>query len=107
MDKNALGISILGGEIKAAAFRRGSVEVVDCPDTGENLAGLEKVLVEAAQKARAQGQPVAVALSHLRLVDQIVEVPPVKGWKLTRVLQRRAQTVKAFAGEAVWSRQAA
>ena len=49
----------------------------------------------------------ALALTHPRLIDQIVEVPPVKGWKLQRLLQRRARSSKAFVGEAAWSHQSA
>jgi hypothetical protein len=109
MDKIALGISLLNGELKAAAFGKGTgaPEGVEGGGTGDDLAGLGAAVRGVVDKTGAGGKPVAVALAHPRLTDQIVEVPPVKGWKLERLLQRRAQMNKAFTGQAVWSHQAA
>src|SRR5258708_361232 len=109
MDKVALGISILNGEFKAIAPGKGAGgrETYEGGGTGDNMTGFGPALRDAVEKTRTTGKTVALALAHPRMIDQIVEVPPVKGWKLARLLQRRAQTTKAFVGEAAWSYQTA
>src|SRR5579872_1854654 len=109
MDKIALGISILNGEVRAATFAKGTgmQPVGEGISTGENLPDLGQLLQDVVTKTQSAGKPVAVALAHPRLIDQIVEVPPVKGWKLEKLLQRRAQTTKTFVGDAAWSHQSA
>jgi hypothetical protein len=106
-DKTTLGISILNGELKAASLGQGSGETWESPALSDNFADLGPILAEAANKTRAEGKQVSIVLAHPRLIDRVVEIPPVKGWQLDRLLHRQAQATKAFVGEAVWSRQAA
>src|SRR5580693_6512453 len=108
MDKTALGISILNSEFKAASMGQGSsMETWETTGLSDNFAGVGAVLMEAVKKTRASGKQVAIVLAHPRLIDKVIEIPPVKGWKLDQLLHRQAQATKAFMGEAVWSRQAA
>jgi len=44
-------------------------------------------------------------LLHPRLVQQLVDAPPVKGAALQKIIQRHAQQQKVFPGEAVWASQ--
>ncbi len=109
MDKTSLGISVLNGDLRAVAFGRGAAAPVtgETNGLGENLAGLGLALLEVVEKTGTSGRTVAVALAHPRLIDQVVEVPPVTGWKLQRLLPRRVQAAKAFVGAAAWSSQPA
>ena len=109
MDRTILCLSCLNGQLKAVAFHRGAP-----PRTWERSAPVDDfgnfaaVVKEAAANTGYTGQQVAMVMAHARLNDQIMEVPPrVKGWTLDRFLQRRAQRLKTFEGEAVWSQQPA
>jgi hypothetical protein len=46
-------------------------------------------------------------LGHPRLVQQVLDVPPVKSASLRKILQRQAQQQKMFAGDATWTSQRA
>jgi hypothetical protein len=108
MDKNALCISLLGGQFKAVAMRRGTFENPWEPSLPvEDFTDIGQVLSEATAATRVEGKSATIVLAHPRLLDQVVEVPPVKQRTLDRLLQRRAEGMKTFAGEASWSRQAA
>lgn len=108
MDKIALGISLLNGELKAASIGQGSgMDTWESSASADDLAALGAVLAEAAQKTGANGRQASIVLAHPRLIDRVIEIPPAKGWKLDRLLHRRAQATKAFLGEAAWSRQEA
>jgi hypothetical protein len=108
MEKTALCISLLNGEVRAAALRRGApAGLWQRPEALEELAGFADVARQAAAGTRAGGRHVAVVLAHSRLNHQIIEVPPARGWALDRFLQRRVQHLKTFEGEAAWSCQPA
>src|SRR5438132_3936746 len=101
-----LSVSWLNSQFKAVAVHRGAVE-----GTWENPAELdtsvtfEALLREAIQKTGFRGQTVSMVLAHPRLVQQLVDVPPVKGAALKKVVQRQAQQQKMFPGEAAWAFQ--
>src|SRR2546423_37540 len=101
-----LSVSWLNSQFKAVAVNRGAIE-----GTWENPAELdgsinfEALLREAIQKTGFRGQTVSLVLAHPRLVQQLVEVPPVKGAALAKVLQRQAQQQKMFPAEAAWAFQ--
>src|SRR2546423_13893349 len=101
-----LSVSWLNSQFKAVAVNRGAVE-----GTWENPAELdgsinfEALLREAIQKTGFRGQTVSLVLAHPRLVQQLVDVPPVKGPALMKVVQRQAKQQKMFPGEAAWAFQ--
>ena len=101
-----LSVSWLNGQFKAVAVHRGTAEGT-WETTGENdLNGnFEAMLREAVQRTGFRGQTVSIVLAHPRLVQQLVEVPPVKGAALKKILQRQAQQQKMFPGEAAWACQ--
>jgi hypothetical protein len=108
MDKATLGISILNDQLKAVSSVKASgAEPYESTISVDDPAGLTAAIGEAAQKIRDDGRRIAIVLAHPRLIDQVVEIPPVKGWKLARLLDRRARAAKAFVGEAAWSNQPA
>jgi hypothetical protein len=108
MDKHALCVSLLGGQFKAMALRRGAVvNPWEASGPVDDLVGVTGVLAEAVLGTRAEGKTVTMVLAHARVLDQVVEVPPVKHRMLERLLQRRAEGMRTFSGEAAWSRQAA
>jgi hypothetical protein len=104
----ALALSLLGTEIKALTYRHGSLSSKwanpEPWDDPENLAGIIKL---SLSKAEPDGREVALVLAHPRLIDQVVELPPAKGWTLERLIERQAQNSKAFPGVPVWSWQPA
>src|SRR4029453_9450791 len=71
----------------------------------EDFTDFSTVLTEAVDKTRYVGSNVALVLAHPRLTQQLVEVPPVKGWNLERYIQRRVTQLKTFEAEASWSYQ--
>jgi len=108
MDRTILCLSCLNGQFKAAVFDRGSAAGCwERPDPVDDFGGVAAVVKEAAAKTRYVGHQVSMVLAHPRLNDQIVEAPPVRGWTLRRFLERRAQRLKTFEGEAAWSYQPA
>jgi len=104
-----LSVSWLNGQAKAVAVHRGAVEGTweGPPPTAETggAANFETLLREAVQKTGFRGQTVSMVLAHPRLVQQLVDVPPVKGGALKKVLQRQAQQQKMFPGDAAWTFQ--
>jgi hypothetical protein len=108
MERSILCLSCLNGQLKAVAVQRGSPSRSwERPAPVDDFTSFGTVAKEAVEKIGYTGQQVALVLAHPRLNDQIMEVPPVKGWTLDRFLQRRAQRLKTFDGEAVWSQQPA
>src|SRR5437867_11925192 len=99
MDKNAFCLSLLNGQFKAAAMRKGAVAATwERPEPLEDLAGQAAILQEAAERTRPTSRRVAIVLVQPRLSHQIVEVPPTRGWAVERFLERRVQTIKPFEG---------
>jgi hypothetical protein len=108
MQPIGLSMSLLGGEIKAVSTSRGRAGVQWAGRVLEDeFEGFAEAVREAGARTQAVGRQVAVVLAHSRMSDQPVAVPPVNGRMLDKLLERQAQSVKAFQGEVVWSRQAA
>src|ERR1041385_9537594 len=97
MDNLALCISHLGGQTKAVACQKGRFgpRWESRPNQGdpEDLSGL---LREIVAKTQPDGKLVSIVWAHPRLSNQVLEVPPAKGQALQRLIERQAQTVKAF-----------
>ncbi len=104
MDQTILGISWLNGQFKAVAVHKGTVTGRwECPEPVEDFAELTTILPEAIRETGYTGSNVGFVLVHARLTHQLVETPPAKGWVLERFIRRRANQLKPFATDAVWS----
>jgi hypothetical protein len=108
MEKNALCVSLLGGQFKAVALRKGAFDSRwEYPLAVDDMVLARAVLRDALLNTGAEGKSITMVLAHPRLIDQVIEVPPVKHRMLDRLLQRRADGMKTFTGDVSWSRQAA
>ena len=96
---STLSVSWLNSQFKAIAVQRGVVEGTwECPGEIEGTGNFEALLREAVQKTGYRGQTVSLLLAHPRLAQQLVDVPPVRGSALDKVVQRQAQQQKMFDG---------
>src|SRR5437868_3086682 len=101
-----LSISWLNSQFKAVAVHRGKVEGSwESPDAGEANGNFETLIREAVRQTGYRGQTISLLLAHPRLVQQLVDVPPVKEGALRKIIQRQAQQQKMFPGEAAWACQ--
>src|SRR5262249_17252736 len=101
-----LSVSWLNNQFKAVSVHRGAVESTwERPGETDGVPNFENFIREAVQQTGYRGQTVSLLLSHPRLVQQLVDVPPVKGAALQKVIQRQAQQQKVFSGEAAWASQ--
>ena len=108
MEKLALCVSCLNGEWTAAGFRKGAPSGLwHSPAVLDDFSAAGEAFRESFRTTQADGRTVGLVLAHSRLTDQVVDVPPVKGWKLLRYLDRRVQQIKTFEGDAAWSQQRA
>jgi len=72
----------------------------------ERISRAEKAeLREAVEKTGYRGETVSLLLAHPRLAQQLVDVPPVKGATLVKVIERQAQQQRMFNEEAAWASQ--
>src|SRR5512135_3041725 len=98
-----LSISWLNGQFKAVAVHRGAVEGTwEHPEEVEGAGEFGELIREAVAQTNYRGQTVSLLLAHPRLVQQLVDVPPVKGQAIRRIVQRQAQQQKLFPGQAAW-----
>src|SRR5207245_743034 len=96
-----LSVSWLNNQFKAVAIHRGQIEGAwECPNPSDG-AGFEALIREAIEQTEYPGHAGSLLLAHPRLVQQLVEVPPVKGLALKKILRRVAHQQKMFSGEAV------
>ncbi len=102
-----LSVSWLNGQLKAVAIHRGKVAgTFERPDSETDAPGdFEAFIREAVQKTGYHGQTVSLVLAHPRLVQQMVDVPPVKWAALNKVIRRQAAQQKVFADEAAYASQ--
>jgi hypothetical protein len=75
------------------------------PAEVDGSANFQSLIAEAVSQTGYRGQTVSLLLAHPRLVQQLVDVPPLKDGAIRRVLQRQAQQQKLFPGEAAWAFQ--
>jgi hypothetical protein len=101
-----LSISWLNNQFVARSIHRGRVEgtweMAFAPDVEPDFAEL---LREAVAKTRYHGTTVSLLLTNTKLAQQLVEVPPVTGGDLIKVVQREAQQQQFFHGDAAWTFQ--
>src|SRR6266567_1460532 len=75
-----LSVSWLNNQFKAVAVNRGVVEGTwEHPGEADGVGNFERFLHEAVQQTGYRGQTVSLVLAHPRLVQQLMEVPPIKG----------------------------
>jgi len=101
-----LSISWLNNQFVAMSIHRGVVEetwtTALAADTEPDFAALVR---EAVQKTKYRGTKVSLLLANPRLAQKLVDVPPVTGSGLIKIVQREAQHQKFFPDEAVWAFQ--
>ncbi len=108
MEKNAICISLLSGQFKAASMLRGSVVgTFERPEPLDDLLGFPSALAEAVEFTKCKAKRAVMVMAHARLSNQIVEVPPAESGTLDRYLARRVQVLKSFEDDAAWSRRPA
>ncbi|MGH7967393.1 MAG: hypothetical protein ACREIC_01565, partial [Limisphaerales bacterium] len=101
-----LSVSWLNNQFKAVSVHRGRVEGAwERPGESDGAGNFEKFLKEAVRETGYRGHSVSLVLAHPRLVQQLVDAPPVKGMALFKVIQRQAEHQKVFPGEAAWASQ--
>jgi hypothetical protein len=102
-----LSVSWLNNQFKAVAVHRGRVTGTwERPGIETNAAGdFETFIREAVRQTGYHGQTVSLVLAHSRLVQHMVDVPPVKWAALSKVIQRQAAQQKFFPGEAACASQ--
>src|SRR5260221_12977152 len=101
-----LSVSWLNNQFKAVSVHRGTIEGTwERPGDTGGAGNFENFVREAVQQTGYRGQTVSLILAPPRLVQQLVDVPPVKGAALQKVIQRQAQQQKVFSGEAAWASQ--
>ena len=101
-----LSVSWLNNQLKAVAVHRGAVEGTwERPGESDGAGNFGAFLREAVQETGYHGQTVTLVLSHPRLIQQLIEIPPAKGQSLQKLIHRQAQQQKVFPGETAWASQ--
>lgn len=125
--QTTLCVSWLDGHVRALAVHKGIVEGFwESPDAVMDAAGFAAMLRQAVVNTDYKGTSVTVTLAHPKLGQQLLSVPPLGGTGLTRFVerhiqsilylglppdlqptlvryvQRQAQHLKAFDGDAAW-----
>lgn len=99
-----LSVSWLNNQFKAVAVHRGQIEATwERPGNTEGPEHFDAFIREAVHETGYRGQTVNLVLAHPRLAQQLVDLPPIKGKKLQKVIQRQAKQQKMFPGEASWA----
>lgn len=101
-----LGVSWLNRRFHAVAVHRGVVEGRwENPGEVDLTGSFDDLLREAVQKTGYTGVNVSLLLTYPRLVQQSVDLPPLRGALLDKLVARQAQQQKFFPGEAAWAYQ--
>ncbi len=101
-----LSVSWLNNQFKAVAIHRGVVAGTwERPGETDGPGNFGAFIREAVQQTGYRGTTVSLLLSHPRLAQQLLDVPPARGAPLQRIIQRQAQQQKMFPGEAAWANQ--
>jgi len=101
-----LSVSWFNNQFRAVSVHRGQVlKSIDRSGVYEGPDKLSELIRDIVQETGYQGQTISLVLAHPRLVQQMVEVPPVKGAALQKVISRQAQQQNMFSGEAAYASQ--
>src|SRR5438477_448231 len=108
MERTILCLSCLNGQLNAVVVDNGSLgRSWQRPGLLEDFSTFGVIVKEAIAETGFSGRQIALVLAHPRLNDQVLEIPPIKGWTLDRFVERRAQRLKTFESEATWNYQRA
>jgi hypothetical protein len=103
---STLSISWLNKEFRAVAVQKGVVTgSAEIAGTFDGPEGFSELLQRAVRETGYDGQTISLVLAHPRLVQQVTDVPPVKGAALQKVIHRQAQQQNMFPGEAAYANQ--
>jgi hypothetical protein len=101
-----LSVSWLNSQFKAVSVHRGVIEATwERPGDTDGPGNFADFIREAVQQTGYHGQTVSLLLAHPRLVQQLVDLPPVKGQAMQKIIRRQSQQQKLFPGEAAWACQ--
>ncbi len=100
-----LSVSWFSNQFAAVAVHRGKVEGTWKKELEGQASTFEDLISEAVQQTGYRGQTVSLVLAHPRLVQQLIELPPIKKSLLGKLVRRQAQQQKFFPGEAAWAYQ--
>lgn len=102
----SLSVSWLNEQFKAVSVEKGVIQNSwEQSGLKDGAANFEEFIREAIRETGYAGQSISVVLAHPRLVQQMVEVPPVKAATFKKLVQRQALQQKIFPGEAAWTSQ--
>jgi len=103
---STLSVSWLNNQFKAVSVHRGKVLATwEKPGLYDGPDKFDEFIREAVRETGYTGHTLSLVLAHPRLVQQMVDVPPVKGTALNKVIQRQAFQQKYFSGEAAYASQ--
>ena len=101
-----LSVSWLNNQFKAVSVHRGVIEATwERPGDTDGQGKFADFIREAVRQTGYHGQTVSLLLAHPRLAQQPVDLPPVKGQPMQKIIRRQAQQQKFFTGEAAWAYQ--
>src|SRR5437762_3213359 len=84
-----LSVSWLNNQFKAVAVHRGTVQGRwERPGVTDGPGNFGAFIREAVQQTGYEGQTVSLLPAHPRLVQQLVDLPPVKRAMLSKLVQR-------------------
>src|ERR1044071_6625688 len=86
-----LSVSWLNNQFRAVAVHHGRVEGTwERPGISDGPGNFEAFIREAVARTNYSGHSVSLFLAHPRLVQQLVDAPPVRGAVLQKIIQRHA-----------------
>lgn len=104
MRKTILGISWLGQEVRACAYRKGRlIGEWHGQSEREDLEDFGPLARQAVQETGYDGSKVSVVLGSRRLTHQLVDTPPTSGSTLESYLERKVKQLNPFQEKTVWS----
>ncbi len=107
-NRTVLSVSWLGNQFSAVAVQRGRVAGTwQRSDASTELGEFGAMVREAADRTGYKGDEVSLVLAHPRLVQNLADLPPVKGKALKSLIQRQAMQQNLFSGQAAWASQSA
>src|SRR5215471_18225748 len=86
----SLSVSCLNNQFKAVAVHHGRVEGTwERPGESDGVGNFDAFLREAVEHTGYRGHTVSLVLAHPRLVQQLIDVPPVKSAALEKLILRQ------------------
>lgn len=103
-----LGVSWLNGHFQAVAIVRGEVAgTYGSMLPVEDFHNLADHIQKAAKHTGFDGTAVSLVFAHPRMIQQVIDVPPIKDAALKAYVQRQINQFKTFEEPAAWAAQPA